>query len=183
MTEELFRNDAYLRSCSATVVDVTDGEVILDQTVCYPEGGGQPGDQGTMTLANGETVKIIDTRKGDAGIRHILDAESDDRPAVGETVNLEIDWDRRYKHMRMHTLLHLVCAVVEGEISGAGVGAEKSRVDFNLPDTSLDKQVLTDELNARIQTDADVRAKWITDEELEAQPELIKTMTVRPPMG
>jgi len=183
MTEELFRKDAYARTCDATVVAVGDSEVILDRTVCYPEGGGQPGDQGMMTLPDGTALTIIDTRKGDEGIRHVVDPESGHLPSVGDQVSVEIDWERRHKHMRMHTLLHLVCAVVEGEISGAAVGAEKSRVDFNLPDTSLDKQELSDELNARIEADAPVRASWITDEELEAKPELIKTMTVRPPMG
>lgn len=183
MTEELFREDAYLRSCEATVVGVSDGELILDRTVCYPEGGGQPGDHATMTLPTGATIQVVDTQKGNDGIRHLIDPEAGSLPAVGEKISIEIDWSRRHAHMRMHTLLHLVCAVVEGEISGAAVGAAKSRVDFNLPDNSLDKQALTEELNARIQDDAAVRAQWITDEELEAKPELIKTMTVRPPMG
>lgn len=183
MTEEVFRNDSYARRCEATVVAIEDGAVILDRTVFYPEGGGQPGDHGALHLPDGASVAVVDTRKGDAGIRHEIDPETTVMPRIGDPVTAEIDWDRRYAHMRMHTLLHLVCAVVDGEISGAAVGAAKSRVDFNLPETTLDKQALSDELNRRIAENNSVAARWITDEELEAQPELIRTMTVRPPMG
>ncbi|MEQ8664641.1 MAG: alanyl-tRNA editing protein [Rhodospirillales bacterium] len=182
MTEEIFRTDSYARSCDATVIAIEDDAVVLDRTVFYPEGGGQPGDHGVLKQSDGDAIEIIDTRKGDNGIRHMVTPDAA-MPPVGAKVVAEIDWNRRFAHMRMHTLLHLVCAVVDGEISGAAVGAEKSRVDFNLPNTTLDKQALTEELNRRIIEDAPVAARWITDEELEAQPELIKTMTVRPPMG
>ena len=182
MTEEIFRRDSYAKSCDATVTAIEDGAIVLDRTVFYPEGGGQPGDLGRLRMSDGTVVVIADTQKGDNGIRHVAD-KGTTMPAVGDTVSAEIEWERRFVHMRMHTLLHLVCAVVDGEISGAAVGAAKSRVDFNLPDTTLDKQELTDELNRRIAEGASVAARWITDEELAAQPELIKTMTVRPPMG
>ena len=182
MTEELFRQDAYLTSCEATVVAVEEDGIILDRTVFYPEGGGQPGDAGMLRTASGD-IAISDTRKSDDGILHVVVNGTDHGLSVGDTVEMSIDWGRRFAHMRMHTLLHLVCAAVDGEISGAAVGAEKSRVDFNLPDTKLDKEELTDRLNELIAADHPVSARWITDEELAAQPELIKTMTVRPPTG
>jgi len=183
MTEELFRQDAYMKSCEATVVCAGADGIVLDRTVFYPEGGGQPGDHGTLHTDDGTEIAIVDTRKGDDGILHVVAEGTEAGLSVGDRVEATIDWTRRYKHMRMHTLLHLVCAAVEGEISGAAVGAEKSRIDFNLPDTSLDKVELTDKLNGLIAADNAVSASWVTDEELAAKPELIKTMTVRPPTG
>lgn len=180
MTEELFREDGYLQSCEATVTAVTEDGVVLDKTVFYPNGGGQPGDRGMLKFSGAEAA-IVDTQKGEGGIVHVL-AEGAPRPAVGETVSLELDWARRHKHMRMHTALHLLCALVKGDINGAQVGEDKSRIDFNIPE-SPDKDALSAALNALIAEDHPVNMSWITDAELDAKPELVRTMSVAPPRG
>ena len=186
MTQELFREDAYLTTCDATVISHVNGEqgvgVILDQTVFYPEGGGQPGDIGTLTHLNAGSINILDTRKSEGGIVHWL-AEGVVAPAVGETVTVTLDWERRHKLMRMHTAMHLLCSIVDGDVTGGQVGAEKSRLDFNLPDTQLDKEALTASLNALVAANKSLSARWITDEEMAAQPDLVRTMSVKPPSG
>ena len=182
MTEELFRTDAYLKSCEATVVDVRDGQVKLDRTVFYPTGGGQPGDTGVLTFA-GSTARVVDTRKDQehGGIVHIVE-DGAALPAVGERVTAELDWERRHKHMRMHTCMHLLCSLVEGDVTGGQVGEAKSRLDFNIPE-SPDKEALGEKLNAVIAQDHAVRIGSITDAELDAQPDLVRTMSVAPPRG
>ena len=180
MTEEIFREDSYQKSVEATVVAVTDEGVILDRTIFYPTGGGQPGDLGELIHAGG-SVQIIDTQKSDGTIVHVL-AEGAVPPTVGETVTATLDWDRRHKHMRMHTALHLLCALVDGQITGAQVGEGKSRVDFNIP-ASPDKVALGDGLNALISENHSVTHGWITDEDLDAQPDLVRSMSVAPPQG
>ncbi len=182
MTEELFREDAYLRECEATVTAAAAGKVILDRTLFYPTGGGQPGDNGVLVLADGSVLAITNTVKDEAGIAHLCD-EGAALPAPGTRVTARIDWDRRHRLMRMHTLLHLVCAVVPCSITGAQVGAEKSRIDFDVGETTLDKEQVTAELNRLIGEDHPVSATWISDEELDAKPELIRTMSVQPPRG
>ena len=182
MTEELFRADSYLKSCEARVVSVNNGAVVLDRTVFYPTGGGQPGDHGTLRLADGTELAVVEARKGaGATIEHVL-AEGVSLPAVGDGVSAEVDWERRFKHMRMHTALHLLCALVDGSITGAQVGAEKSRIDFNIPE-SPDKQALGEALNALINADHPVLISSITDDELEANPELVRSLSVAPPRG
>jgi misacylated tRNA(Ala) deacylase len=181
MTEELFRQDSYLQSCEATVVGVDDKGVRLDRTVFYPTGGGQPGDTGTLTLADGRTAKVVDSIKGD-GVVHVL-APDAPRPAVGDKVTATVDWERRYRHMRMHTALHVMSAVIKGNVTGGQVNADKSRLDFNLEGEVPTKEFVTDEMSKLIGLDRPVAAQWITDEELEARPELVKTMSVRPPSG
>jgi len=184
MTEELFREDGYLKTCEATVVALVDDGVVLDQTVFYPTGGGQPGDTGILKGAgqgaSGEAA-ILDTVKGEDGIVHVL-AEGAPRPQVGERVTVTIDWDRRYRHMRMHTALHLLCALVDGKITGAQVGADKSRVDFNIPE-SPDKAALQAGLDALVDAAHPVKIGWISDAELDAQPDLVRSMSVAPPRG
>ena len=180
MTEELFREDSYLKSCDATVVALADEGVVLDRTVFYPTGGGQPGDSGVLKFPGGG-AQIVDTLKGDDGIVHVLD-EGAQRPQVGDGVSVELDWDRRHKHMRMHTTLHLLCALVDGQITGAQVGADKSRVDFNLSE-SPDKEALGVALNKLIAENHAVALGWISDEELDAQPDLVRSMSVQPPRG
>lgn len=182
MTEELFREDSYLKECTATVTRVADGVVWLDRTVFYPMGGGQPGDSGVLTLADGGAVRIADTRKDkDTGdILHIL-AEGEAAPAEGTTVTAVLDWDRRHRHMRMHSCLHLLCSLVPGAVTGGNVGEEKGRLDFDLED-SPDKAELTEKLNALISADTPVGHSWITDAELEANPDMVRTMSVKPPM-
>lgn len=180
MTEELFREDGYLKSCEARVVGETDDGVILDRTVFYPMGGGQPGDTGALAFVGGE-AQVVDTRKSDDGIVHVL-GDNAQRPQVGDTVTAIIDWERRYKHMRMHTALHLLCASVDGQITGAQVGADKSRIDFNIPE-SPDKDALNAALERLIADDRAVTIRSITDAELDAQPDLVRTMSVAPPRG
>ena len=180
----LFRDDAYLKSCDAEVVSAGPEGIRLDRTIFYPEGGGQPGDSGVLRFADGRELRIADTRKGDDHNDTLLiPAEGEALPEVGGKVTAELDWERRYRHMRMHTCLHLLCSLVEGDVTGGQVGAEKSRLDFNLPDGSPDKAWLTGELNRLIREDHAVTPVWITDDELAAQPELVRTMSVKPPSG
>lgn len=182
MTEEIFRSDAYAKSCEATVSAVDGSGIVLDRTVFYPKGGGQPGDTGALTTADGRVVAIVATVGVGDGILHV---PADDAPAlaVGEAVTAAIDWDRRYRLMRMHTCLHLLCAAVDGGVTGGAIGEAKSRLDFDLPDTSLDKVAITAELNRLIEEDHPVSTRWISEEELAANPELVRTMSVKPPTG
>lgn len=184
MTDLLFRDDAYLKTCDATVTAVDDRGIRLDRTVFYPTGGGQPGDTGRLVAADGRIVPIIDTIKGD-GPDDVIHVPSQDAPALetGTGVVAEIEWDRRYRHMRMHTAMHLVCSVVEGDVTGGQVGAEKSRLDFNVPTGALDKEAITDRLNALIADGHAVGPRWITDEEMAERPDLVRTMSVAPPTG
>jgi misacylated tRNA(Ala) deacylase len=182
MAEELFRQDSYLKSCEAIVTGVDEKGIRLDRTVFYPTGGGQPGDCGTLTLPEGQSIAIRDTVKADDDIAHVP-AVDDPLPAVGDKVIATVDWDRRYRHMRMHTALHVMSAVIRGEVTGGQVNADKSRLDFNLGDEVPTKETVTGEINRLIALDRDVTPRWITDEELAARPELVKTMSVRPPSG
>lgn len=182
MTEELFRDDAYLQSCEATVTAVTPDGIVLDRTVFYPEGGGQPGDTGVLRWDGGETA-ITGTRKAPdgAGIVH-MPADGATLPPVGATVTAEIDWARRYRHMRMHTCLHLLCGIVDGAVTGGNLSAEKGRLDFDMPEPP-DKDALNERLKALIAENRPVTHTWITDAELEANPDMVRTMSVKPPMG
>lgn len=182
MTEELFRADAYLETCTATVLQADAQGILLDRTVFYPEGGGQPGDRGEIVWPDGSAT-IVDTRKSDgAGILHIPE-DGAEMPPPGTAVTCQLDWQRRYRHMRMHTCLHLLCAAVDGEVTGGQIGDGKGRLDFNLPDGPPDKQDLNDTLTGMIAADHSVSDGWITDEELAAQPDLVRTMSVKPPSG
>ena len=181
MTEELFRNDSYLRECQATVLESGPAGIVLDRTVFYPMGGGQPGDTGTLSWEGG-SVDITDTRYGDAGaIRHLTETDAM-LPAEGTEVTATLDWDRRYLHMRMHTALHLLGSVLKYGVTGGNISASKSRLDFDMEDT-VDKEQVTREIQALVAADHPVSMRWITDEELEAQPELVRTMSVQPPKG
>ncbi len=180
MTEQLFRDDAYLRDCTATVTTVTDNAVSLDRTVFYPMGGGQPGDTGRIEW-DGGAIDVVDTRYGDGTILHLI-ADGATPPPVGATVTASIDWDRRYRHMRMHTGLHLLGSVLQYGVTGGNIGAEKSRLDFDMQDT-VDKESVTEALQALVAANHQVGSSWITDEELAAQPELVRTMSVQPPKG
>lgn len=182
--ELLFRDDAYLKSCEAVVVSVGEEGLRLDKTVFYPMGGGQPGDVGVLRLESGEEISVTDTRKGEnhEDVVHVL-APDATPPEVGSKVTAEIDWERRYRLMRMHSCLHLLCAVVTGDVTGGQIGEEKSRLDFNLPDTQLDKEALAAALNRLVEEDHPVAERWISDEELAANPDLVRTMSVKPPSG
>ncbi len=185
--EPLFRNDSYLQTSTATVTATGPDGVRLDQTIFYPLGGGQPGDTGAMRWQSGEAA-IIDTRKYKADdepedVLHVL-APDAPIPQVGTKVDLALDWPRRHAHMRMHTCMHLMCAVLPGvAVTGGQVGAEKSRLDFDLASGQIDKDQLTLALNKLIQEDHAVTERWITDEEMATRPELVRTMSVKPPAG
>ena len=184
-TEEIFRQDSYTRSCEATVSAVNDrGGIVLDRTVFYPTGGGQPGDTGTLRLNDGRAVRIATTVKGETP-GEIVHVPAEDQPSLapGDFVTAEIDWERRYSHMRIHTCLHLLSAVLPYAVTGGQVSAEKGRLDFDIPEGGLDKAAITDRLNELVSQDHVVTAEWITDAELAAQPELVKTMSVQPPRG
>ena len=184
MTELVFRADAYARNCPATVVSADERGIRLDRTVFYAESGGQLGDTGVLRFADGRIVPIANALKGDGhdDVLHIPAAGAE-LPAVGGAVTAEIEWDRRHRLMRMHTCLHLLSSIITGDVTGGQVSDGKGRLDFNLPDTSLDKVHITAELNRLIREDHTVQARWITDEELAAKPELVRTMSVKPPMG
>ena len=182
MVEELFRKDSYLKQADATVTSVEERGVRLDRTIFYPTGGGQPGDTGVLRWDGGEAA-IVDSLKAERGdVLHVL-APDAPRPAVGTAVRTELDWERRYKHMRMHTALHVMSAVIKGSVTGGQVGADKSRLDFNLDGDVPTKEWVTEEINKILGTDQPVVQQWITDEEMNARPELVKTMSVRPPVG
>ena len=181
MTEELFREDSYLQECDAAVVAVDDGGIVLDRTVFYPMGGGQPGDTGTLAW-DGGSVTIVDTRYGgDGSIRHLA-AEGSALPPVGTAARASLDWERRYRHMRMHTAMHLLGAVLKYGVTGGNISAEKSRLDFDMEDT-VDKEAVGAALTELVAQDYAVSCRWITEEELDAQPELVRTMSVQPPRG
>ncbi|GAB4172345.1 MAG: alanyl-tRNA editing protein [Thalassobaculales bacterium] len=182
MTEELFRQDAYLKECTATVLAAGAEGIVLDRTVFYPTGGGQPGDIGTLQAADGRIVTIADTRKGPDGIRHIP-APGQPELSPGDRVTAAIDWARRHRHMRMHSCLHLLSAVVAGGVTGGQVAADKGRLDFDLAELSLTKEEITAEIAAMIAADRPVAARWISEAELDAQPDLVRTMSVQPPRG
>lgn len=183
MTEALFRADAYARSCEAEVLAADERGVQLDRSVFYPQGGGQPGDTGLLRSTDGRELRITDTRKGaqPGEILHIP-AEAADWLWPGLRVTAEIDWARRYRLMRAHTCLHLLSAVIIAPVTGGQVGDGYGRLDFDLPE-SPDAAEVTEKLNALIRRDAPVSFRWITDAELDAHPELVKTMSVQPPRG
>ena len=181
MTIELFREDAYVRGCDAVVVDASDDAFVLDQTVFYPQGGGQPGDTGSLSWQGGST-RIVDTRYGENGsICHFVEPGSS-RPAVGDSVHVELDWDRRYRHMRMHTAMHLLGSILKYPVTGGNISEQKSRLDFNMEET-VDKEAVGNALAELVARDLPVSHRWISDEELDAQPELVRTMSVQPPRG
>ena len=182
-TEPLFRAEPYTRVCEARVSAVDGDSVRLDRTVFYPEGGGQPGDTGVLRTDDGTEFSVRDTRKGEGAddILHLIDPDTP-APVPGSRVIAELDWERRYRHMRMHTCLHLLSAVIDAPVTGGQLSAEKGRLDFDV-DTKLEKSAVQDELNALIAQDLSVAARWMSDEALAAQPELVKTMRVKPPSG
>ena len=181
-TEPLFRDRPYDTEFDARVVAVADGGVVLDCTLFYPQGGGQPGDRGTLAVDGGATLAVVDTRKGEDGaIVHCL-AEDAAPPSPGARVHGRIDWALRYPRMRMHTCMHLLSVAVPAPVTGGALSEERGRLDFDLPETTLDREQVTAALNELIARDDPVTTEWITPEELAARPELVKTMSVQPPM-
>lgn len=183
MTEMLFRDDAYSAQATARVLAHTDeGGVIPDRTVFYPTGGGQPGDSGRLDWPGGRT-DVATTVKADGERIALVPAEPRPLPPVGAEIHQQLDWDRRYRHMRVHTALHLLSAAIPLPVTGGAIGADKGRLDFDMPDLPDDKPALQERLNALVDRDLPVTESWITAAELAANPALIKTMSVKPPIG
>jgi misacylated tRNA(Ala) deacylase len=186
MTQFLFRDDAYLRDTEAVVTAISaNGGVVLDRTVFYATSGGQPGDSGILVRADGSAVQIATAIHPDGdktAIEHVP-VEGQDLPALGEKVRAELDWDRRYRLMRMHTALHLLSVVFPFPVTGGQIGADKGRLDFSMPEVPDNLDALELELNAMVEANHEVSTEWITDAEMEQKADLIKTMKVKPPMG
>jgi misacylated tRNA(Ala) deacylase len=185
-TECLFRDDSYLKQCDARVLAITEqGGIVLDRTVFYATSGGQPGDSGTLTTADGRKVPITTAVYTDAAKSEIAHVPAPGAPAlkIGDAVTAALDWDQRYARMRMHTALHLLSAALPYAVTGGAVGERESRLDFDIPESGLDKDAITTTVNEMIARNAAVSSRWITDEELAANPALVKTMSVKPPMG
>ena len=178
---EIFRSDPYLSSNEATVVAVLEEGLILDKTVFYPEGGGQPGDMGRIANNTFE-ADVTNTIKSTAGILHLIDNKLGSISA-GDDVKIDIDWERRYSLMRMHTALHILCSIVDGAVTGGSVGVQKSRLDFDIPGERPDKESLTQQLMEIVDRNYPVMSSWISDQELQENPDLIRTMSVKPPIG
>lgn len=186
MTEFLFRDDSYLPSTEARVVEVTaDGGIVLDRTVFYAASGGQPGDNGSILRADGSVITIATAvhPEGDKTRIVHVPVEAQGSPTVGEVVTATIDWNRRYRLMRMHTALHLLSVVFSFPVTGGSVGEDKGRLDFDMPEVPGDLAGLETELNEMVAGNHAVTQEWITDAEMAANPDLIKTMNVKPPMG
>jgi len=185
-SECLFRDDAYLKACEARVVALTEqGGIVLDRTVFYATSGGQPGDSGTLTKADGTQIPIATAVYTDAAKSEIAHVPAPGAPALqaGDAVTAAIDWDKRHARMRMHTALHLLSAVLPYAVTGGSVGESESRLDFDIPEAGLDKDAITAKVNEMIGSDVPVTSRWISDEELAANSGLVKTMSVKPPMG
>ncbi len=188
MTEPLYRDDAYLRTCIATVIAINDrGGIVLDRTVFYPTGGGQPGDRDMLVWQGGDTVgetQIATAVKGETAEEVVhVPANGAPLPPIGVEVTARLDWDTRYRHMRVHTGLHLLSVVIPLPVTGGSISAQKGRLDFDMPEAPADKEALERALNELIAADHPVATEWITDAELAANPDLVKTMAVKPPMG
>lgn len=183
MTEPVFRDDAYLTECEAKVVAVNErGGIVLDRSIFYPTGGGQPGDRGVLRFDGTET-QVAATVKGDGDAIVLVAAEAVSAPAVGATVTQVLDWQQRYRHMKIHSALHLLSVVLPFPVTGGQISADKGRLDFDMPEAPEDKEAIAEALNALIARDLEITESWITDAELQANPGLVKTMAVKPPMG
>lgn len=182
MTAKLFLEDSYQTSFDAVVTAVGENGVQFDKTIFYATSGGQPGDTGSLHISN-QNIPVMTTKKGEGleDIWHVLPEGTSLN--IGDKIKGEIDWATRHKHMRMHTCLHLLCSMIVGNVTGGSIGAEKGRLDFDLPSGLLDKDALNEKLKELIAQDHPVTTEWITDAELDANPQLIRTMSVKPPSG
>ena len=183
MTTPLYLNDAYQTRAEGRVTCITEqGGIILDQSLFYATSGGQPGDSGTLSWDDPD-IEIATTIKGEGGSIVLIPAEGATRPPIGQAVTQNINWDMRYAHMRMHTALHLLSVVIPLPVTGGAITAVKGRLDFDMPEAPDDKDALTEMLNAIIARNFDITERWISDAELDANPGLVKTMSVQPPRG
>lgn len=183
MTELLFHQDPYLRRAEGLVTGHTpEGGILMDRSLFYPTGGGQPGDSGQVIWPGGR-LSIATAVKAEGGQISLVPAEATTLPPLGTRLDQQIDWDRRYRHMRVHTALHLLSVVIPLPVTGGQIGAERGRLDFDMPDPPDDLGALEERLNALIERDLPVQTDWISDAELQANPGLVKTLSVKPPMG
>ena len=183
MTDPLFLADAYRKSASGKVTALTEeGGIVLDRSIFYPRGGGQPGDSGTLDWSGGR-IRVATAVKGEAGAIVLVPAEAGKLPPVGAEVEQRLDWDRRFGHMRVHTALHLLSVVVPLPVTGGAITSEKGRLDFDMPEAPADRDIIEEALQLLIERDLPVSETWVTDAVLEATPELVKTMSVKPPRG
>lgn len=190
-TEALFRQDAYLRQCEARITHIDETGIMLDRTVFYPLGGGQAGDAGALVLADGTRLTIADTRKSkhegatpDDAVHVPAEGQADVLAglSVGDTVQAEIDWERRFRHMRFHTASHLMCAVLPHPVDGCSITTEYARLDF-VTNEPIERETVEAGLAALVAAARPVAIDSISDEEMAARPELVRTMSVKPPVG
>ena len=183
MTQDLFREDAYVREAEGTVTGHTpEGGIVLDASIFYPTGGGQPGDSGTLRW-NGSSLAIATTIKGDGDSVVLVPSEPRALPAIGTRLTQALDWERRYAHMRVHTALHLLSAALPFGVTGGSISAGRGRLDFDMADAPEDRSAIEIVLNHYVSTDLRVSAEWITEDALDANPALVKTLSVQPPRG
>jgi misacylated tRNA(Ala) deacylase len=185
-TELLFREDAYRQSTEVRVLGLFSDFLVLDATLLYPASGGQPADAGRLVHPSGHTVPVLELRYLDAAktiVGHKLPDGEDPKCWLETTFAMTLDFDRRLRLMRMHSALHLLSVALPYAVTGGAIGTEEGRLDFDIPDAGLDKEAITAELNRLIGQDADITTRWITDAELDANPQLVKTMSVKPPRG
>lgn len=184
MTKKAFYDDLYARELATKVSASRPGQVETEATIFYPMGGGQPGDTGYLSTGDGQQLRIMDTRYSEDR-NHIVHFLEDTEATVdpGTEVTLTLDWERRHRHMRMHTCLHLMCSVITDPVTGGSVGESQSRLDFDAQSEMMDKETLTARLNALIQQGIPVNVESITDEQLDTNPDLVRTMSVQPPRG
>ncbi|QDC10111.1 alanyl-tRNA editing protein [Oceanicola sp. D3] len=183
MTLHLYRDDPYMRDAKGTVVEHTsEGGVVLDATIFYPTGGGQPGDAGMLHWDGGQ-LEIATAVKGEGDAVVLVPAGPGALPEVGTELRQSLDWERRYSHMRIHTALHLLSVVLPFPVTGGSIGAEKGRLDFKMETPIEDREAVEAALNALVARDLPVSEEWITEAELDANPGLVKTMSVAPPRG
>lgn len=180
MTTPLYREDSYLKACVTTVIAVTDEGFETAESVFYPHGGGQLGDTGAVIIKNGLSLVITNTVKTTTGESQLHLTENASALAIGDEVRLELDWDRRYRLMRFHSACHLLCAAVNLPVNGGSIQVDRARLDFNCPE-GLDKAAVQEKLTQFINQNAPMSTRWITNEELDSQPELVRTMAVKPP--
>ncbi len=185
MTHLLCYTDAYQKSCEATIVEILEQGIILDRSVFYVQGGGQPGDNGVINNKFGSRIEVVNTAKDrESGkIVHLTENPAPQEFTTGQLVHAEINWTRRHQLMRMHSCLHLLCSLVDAPVTGGSISVEKSRLDFDLPEMTINKLQLTDQLSALIEQDLPLSIDSISDEELQKKPQLIRTMSVKPPTG
>jgi misacylated tRNA(Ala) deacylase len=183
MTEPLFLDDPYRKSASARVTGLTgEGSILLDRTIFYAQGGGQPGDSGTLDWEGGRIEIATAVKDGEGGIV-LIPAEPGALPPQGAEIEQRLHWERRFGHMRIHTALHLLSVVLPLPVTGGAIAAEKGRLDFDMPDAPDDRGVLEGQLNALVTRDLAVSDLWITEDQLDANPGLVKTLSVQPPRG